>query len=120
MGVFGCILTHAVKYISYCDQDQESQEATDPVQLSHITKGGVVRKKTFGPEKLNNSLKIRWSEMAEPQLEQFLLLTTAVFSVQHLLCLPLLQLSYLSQWFSNLSVSQSIRITQRPSPILLC
>lgn len=39
--IFGCALAHVVKYISCCDQGQESQEVTDLVQFPRLTEEGV-------------------------------------------------------------------------------
>lgn len=68
VGVFRCILAHNVKYNFYCDQGHESQEATNRVQLPHLTKVGIEwrKKNNLGPEKFNDSLELtdqKWQSL---------------------------------------------------------
>lgn len=100
--------------ISYCNQGQESQGATDLVQLSHNIRGER-KKKSLSPENLNDSLKIHWSEMSKPELEHLIVLTTSIFSIQHLLWLTFLPIKLLKPEF--LKLGYAIRITQKPQAL---
>lgn len=57
VGMFECVLAHNVKYISYYDQGQESRKPLIVPISPYHKKGCGVGKKTFGPEKVNDSLK---------------------------------------------------------------